>query len=221
MPTKPIILPTQINLDEFISIEAHDLRTPFNHVIGFSKMTLNTVGDAPLTAFQKEDLGTVYRSGMRALNYMNGLIDIARINRKEKELHLNEVDIQQILDQSISQWKKFHPGAEVEIETIIHASSPTIQLDDQTMRQVFAGFIAYTALYCEGKTIVTLTVEEEAGRIIFMFTSVGAKALQPSKLDLDILGFTNRAYVELHAGAFLKAEENDQGACIQFTLPKI
>lgn len=149
------------------------------------------------------------------------MIDIARINRKEKELHLTEVDIQQILDQSISQWKKFHPGSTVEIKTIIHLITPTIQLDDQTMRQVFAGFIAYTALYCEGKTKVTLTAEDEIGRVIFTFASAGAKALQPSKLDLDILGFTNRAYVELHAGAFLKAEENDQGACIQFALPKI
>ena len=53
MPIKQIILPTQIDLDQFISVQAHDLRTPFNHIIGFSKMTLNTIGDAPLTNFQK------------------------------------------------------------------------------------------------------------------------------------------------------------------------
>src|SRR5512135_1784371 len=98
MATKPIQLPTQIDLELFISEQAHDLRTPFNHIIGFSKMTLNTVGDLPLTSYQKEDLTTVYRSGLRALGLMNGLIDIARINRDEKELKPADVDLEPILE---------------------------------------------------------------------------------------------------------------------------
>ncbi len=38
MPNKKIELPTQIDLDRFISTQAHDLRTPFNHITGFSKI---------------------------------------------------------------------------------------------------------------------------------------------------------------------------------------
>ena len=102
MPDKKIILPTQIDLDQFISLQAHVLRTPFNHITGFSKMLLNTVGDTALSNFQKDDLGTVYRSGMRALTLLNGLIDIARINQHEKEANPKETDIEQLIAQGLA-----------------------------------------------------------------------------------------------------------------------
>ena len=220
MPIKKITLPTQIDLDHFISLQAHDLRTPFNHIIGFSKMTLNTLSDAPLTDFQKEDLGTVYRSGLRALTLMNGLIDIARINRHEKELNATNVNIQQLVDQSLAQWKKFNPGSEVQIETRILSASINIHIDEQMIRQVVFGFIAYVAQYCETKVKVILSIEEEPGWFLFTFSSSGAKARLPSELDLEMLGYVNRAYVDLHDGEFRQAEENDEGALIQFALPK-
>ena len=220
MPIKKIILPTQIDLDQFVSVQAHDLRTPFNHIIGFSKMTLNTVGDAPLTAFQKEDLGTVYRSGLRALSLMNGLIDIARINRHEKELNFTDADIQQMIDQSIAQWKKFNPSGDAQVETRIITSSPKIHIDEPLVRQVVAGFVTYVAQFCEAKVKITIAAEETPELIVFTFTSSGNKARMPSGLDLEMLGYVNRAFVEMHSGEILQAEENDEGALIKFALPK-
>jgi len=220
MPTKKIILPSHIDLDQFISVQAHDLRTPFNHVIGFSKMTLNTVGDAPLTNFQKEDLGTVYRSGLRALGMMNGLIDIARINRHEKEPNSTDVNIEQLIEQSLAQWKKFNPGTEVQTETHVLTASTVLRVDEQLIRQVVTGFVAYVAQYCDAKVKVTIAVEEEPNWSIFTFTSTGTKARQPSELDLEMLGYVNRAFVELSSGEIRKAEENDEGAIVQFSLPK-
>ena len=220
MPTKKIILPSHIDLEHFISDQAHDLRTPFNHIIGFSKMTLNTVGDAPLTNFQKEDLGTVYRSGLRALSMMNGLIDIARINRHEKAPNASEVNVEQLIEQSLAQWKKFNPGTDIQTETHILTSSTILRVDEQLIRQVVTGFVAYVAQYCEAKAKVTITVEEEPDWFIFTFASAGAKARQPSELDLEMLGYVNRAFVELNAGEIRQAEENDEGAIVQFALPK-
>jgi signal transduction histidine kinase len=221
MPTKKIILPSHIDLDHFISVQAHDLRTPFNHVIGFSKMTLNTVGDAPLTNFQKEDLGTVYRSGLRALSMMNGLIDIARINLHEKEPNPTNVNIEQMIEQSLAQWKKFSPGSDVQTETHIMTSSTELHVDEQLIRQVVTGFVTYVAHYCEAKAKVTITVEEEPNWFIFTFTCAGTKARLPSELDLEMLGYINRTFIELNAGEIRRAEENDEGAIIQFALPKV
>lgn len=220
MPIKKIVLPTHIDLDQFISNQAHDLRTPFNHIIGFSKMTLNTVGDAPLTDFQKEDLGTIYRSSVRALALMNGLIEIARINRQEKDLNTVDVNIQQLIEQGLALWRKNNPVSDVQTETRILVSSMVVHVDEQLMRQVISGFVAYTTQYCEEKTKVIIQVEEELNRFIFCFTSSGVKAREPSELNLEMLGFINRTFVELHSGEILQAEENDEGAIIRFALPK-
>jgi|WetSurMetagenome_2_1015567.scaffolds.fasta_scaffold309370_2 signal transduction histidine kinase len=219
MPGKPIILPDKIDLEAFISEQAHDLRTPFNHIIGFSKMTLNTVGDAPLTDYQKEDLGTIYRSGLRALSFINGLIDIARLNRREKEHNQAPVNLQASLEQSIAQWKKFNPG-DSQVEIHLPESILTFLADEQMLKQVLAGFIGFVANYCDNKARLIISVDEQPPDLFFSFKSSGLKARQLPELDLAIAGYIGRQFVELMGGKILKAEEVDDGALIQFSLPK-
>ena len=220
MPDKKIILPTQIDLNQFISLQAHDLRTPFNHITGFSKMLLNTVGEAPLTDFQKEDLGTVYRSGMRALTLLNGLIDIARLNQHEKEPSPKDTDIEQLIAQGLAQWKKFNPGAEVQLDYQVLTSVKTIHTDEQLARQIISSLIAFVALYCVSGTAVTIIAADEPDWFLFTFSSTGVKARLPSELDLDMLGYVNRTLIELQNGQIRQAEETDDGAIIRFALPK-
>jgi len=220
MPNKKMDLPTQIDLDLFISEQAHDLRTPFNHITGFSKMLINTVGDAPLTDLQKEDLGTVYRSGMRALVLMNGLIDIARLNRQEKEPNPKETDIEQLIAQSLAQWKKFNPGADVQLDYQVSTTAKTIHTDEQLNRQVIFGFIALVAQFCEAKAAVTILVTEEPAWFLFTISSVGQKAHQTSELDQEMVGFVNRTLIEMQKGEIRQAEETNDGAIVLFALPK-
>jgi signal transduction histidine kinase len=220
MSDKIINLPTQIDLDQFISIQAHDLRTPFNHITGFSKMLLNTVGEAPLTDFQKEDLGTVYRSGMRALTLLNGLIDIARINRHEKEPNPKDTDIEQLIAQGLAQWKKFNPGADVQLDYQVLTSAKTIRTDEQISRQVISSLVAYVALYCEGKAAVAITAADEPDGVLLTFTSTGVKARLPSELDREMFGYVNRALIEMLNGHIRQAEETDEGAIVRFSFPK-
>jgi signal transduction histidine kinase len=220
MPVKKIILPTEIDLDLFISTEAHDLRTPFNHITGFSKMLLNTVADAPLTEFQKEDLGTVYRSGMRALTLLNGLIDIARINRQEKGTYPKDIDIEQLIAQGLAQWKKFNPGADVQVDYQVLSSIKTICADELLNRQVISGFVAYVALFCETKAAISITVSDEPGWFLFTFASAGVKAHLPSEMDQEMFGFINRTLIEMQKGEIRQAEETEDGAIIRFVLPK-
>jgi signal transduction histidine kinase len=155
MPTTALILPAEIDLEKFISVQAHDLRTPFNHITGFTKMILNHLGDAPLTDFQKEDLGTVYKSGLRALMLMNGLIDAARLNRRELKSSPAETAIKTVVDDGLAQWKKFHPAGEVQIETRFLALTPALNADEQMLRQIISECVAYVGIFTEGKAAVT------------------------------------------------------------------
>jgi K+-sensing histidine kinase KdpD len=220
MSGKQINLPTQIDLNQFISMQAHDLRTPFNHITGFGKMLLNTVGDAPLTDFQKEDLGTIYRSGMRALTLLNGLIDIARINRHEKEPNLKDTDIEQLIAQGLAQWKKFNPGADIQLDYQVLTSAKTIRTDEQIGRQIISSLVAYVALYCEGKAAVSITTADDADGFLFTFTSAGVKAHLTSELDREMFGYVNRALIEMLNGRIRQAEETEDGAIVRFSFPK-
>ncbi|MEZ0394965.1 MAG: HAMP domain-containing sensor histidine kinase [Anaerolineales bacterium] len=220
MPTTKLTLPADLDMAEFLSVHAHDLRSPFNHIIGFGKMLLNTIGDEPLADFQKEDLGTIYRSGLRAYLLVNGLIDAARLKRGEKSLSPAEVDIQRAFETALAQWKKFNPTSGTEVEARFEAVSAGLRADEQVLPQVLFGFLAYVALFIEPGGKLTFTLREEAECFLLGFTSHGRKAAHLSELDLQLLGYVNRKFIELHGGEIRRAEENDEGALVHVSLPK-
>ena len=80
--------------------------------------------------------------------------------------------------------------------------------------------IAYAALFCESQASIHVTVEEDLDTVIFTFTGKGTKAGAVAAMDLELMGYVCRAQVELLGGSIRRAEENDDGALIQFGLPK-
>ncbi len=219
MPSTPLELPATLDLEQFISEEAHDLRTPFNHITGFSRLILSGAGPAYTAEMQHDDLLTIYRSGQRALGLINGLIDIARLNRHEKEATFSNLEIRIVLEQSIAYWKRLTSNADLQTECQILTTSPCLLTDEMLLRQVLAGFMVYVAQYVDPSARITLIVEDEPGGVVLTVKSQGKKTPPSSRLDLTLQGYVNRALVELLHGAIQKAEETDEGALVQFMLP--
>jgi len=74
--------------------------------------------------------------------------------------------------------------------------------------------------YTQGTAKVILTMAEEPDWVVTTLQSVGQKAPTPSALDLEMLGYISRAYIEQHGGEIRVREETDEGAVICFALPK-
>ncbi len=220
MTNTPLDLPRHLDLEQFISDEAHDLRSPFNQIVGFSKLLLNDLGAAYPADQQKEDLGTVYRNSQRALLLMNGLIDIARLNRHEKELNPAEIEIKTLLEQSLMYWKKINPASTFQPTYQISTTVSHLLVDELFVRQVLSSFITVVGQYVEPQGTITITVEDEPEWCLFKIVSAGKKTPPSSQLDLHMQGYVGRALVELQRGEIRLAEETDDGASIQFALPK-
>ena len=220
MTTTPLELPAHLDLDQFISDQAHDLRSPFNQVVGFSKVLLNDLGEDPAPVARKEDIEPIYRSGQRALLLMNGLIDLARLNRRERESNPTEVEIKALLEQSLAYWRAFNPASLLQTGYQISTPASHFCADELLLRQILSGFIMVVAQYVDRHAEVTLTVEEEPDWFILKVSSVGKKARPFSQLDVQLQGYTGRAMIELLQGEMRRAEEADNGALIEFALPK-
>jgi len=218
MPNVPLDLPRQLDLAQFISDEAHDLRSPFNQIVGFSKLLLNNPSAAYPLEMQKEDTATVYRNGQRALMLLNGLIDIARLQRHEKELNPIELDLKSLLEQSISNWKKINPAAMFQPQYTIFTSITQFSADELFLRQILGSFITVVSQYIDSQGAVTLTVEDEPNGLIFKVTGTGKKIQPFSMLDLHMQGYLGRTMLELHQGEIRLAAETEDGAAIHFAL---
>jgi signal transduction histidine kinase len=219
MTSKTLDLPERIDLAQFVSVEAHDLRSPFNQLVGFSKIILNGQ-DGPLTDLQQEDLTTVYRSSLRALALMNSLIDIARLSRNEKNASPAPIVWSPLLDQAVAQWKKFNPARTLQAEIHVGDTVPAITSDELQLKQIFAGLMAFVAEFVEDTASIHIQIEDEPDWAVASIRSEGKKTGLQSTLDLETLGYVSRALIQLNRGALRSAEETDTGAAICFALPK-
>jgi signal transduction histidine kinase len=219
MTKSQIEFPTQVDLEEKISVWAHDLRSPFNHVLGFTKMVLKGMS-GPLTDQQQEDLTTAYRSALRAMSQVNNLIEIARLQRGEKVVNRASVELQAFIDQTIAQWQKNNPGLEMPIATILTPRSTTVDLDKQQTVWILSGFFSYLAAYSDGTGSLTLEVGEDDNALVFTLHQSGITKRGYDEMTMDMFAQICRLYIELQDGEIRQNNLDEDEAIIQFALPK-
>lgn len=219
MTKTPIEFPTQVDLEEKISDWAHDLRSPFNHVLGFTKMVLNGQS-GPLTETQKEDLSIAYRSSLRAMGLVNNLIEISRLQRGSKKVNRAPVDLGEFLDQTIRQWQKNNPDREIPIAVLQTIQPASVQLDRAQVGWILSGFFSYLAAYSDGTGSLTLEIREEADTLVFTLQQAGIAKKGHDAITLEMCSLICKAYIELQGGEIRESALGEEEASVQFRLPQ-
>ncbi len=212
-------LPEHLDLNRFLSVQAHDLKTPFNHIIGFARVMLSGQ-DGPLTDYQKEDLTTIYNSGVRTLGWISAIIEAARLNSGEKTPQPSDFDLRRVMEEALSQWKRANPTRKFEFEYRCACVSPLCRLDEFQIRQALVSLISYVAEFVKAPAKILLIAADENDHTFFTVRSMGEKNKTPSALDLELQGYIGRAYILQNGGTMRLVQENEDGVTVQFVLPK-
>jgi signal transduction histidine kinase len=211
--------PEQLDLAAFISEEAHDLKSPFNRILGFTKMLMKGMS-GPITDMQKDDLTTVYQNGSQAMTMMSNLVDMARLGRGEKSFTPTESEANRLLNQIVAYWKQNKTDKQVEFEVIACAPEIPLTVDEPLLRQGILNLCLYLAEYTKLPCKITLTVEQDPEGLLFSLRSQGEKNPIPVAIDLTMSAYIGQSIVKRHGGQFRKTEGDDEGGLIQFVLPK-
>ena len=210
-------IPTEVNLATFISKEAHDLKSPFNRALGFLKLVLKGM-DGPISDQAQDDLTVAYQNTQYSLAMMSALVDIARLDREERDPTLDAFPVDYLLQQALSEWtRKYHKENTVQLS--LSAIEAEIQVDEIMIRQCFAYWVSYVNEFVQGDAAISISAEEQSEACIFTIHSTGEKRLAP-ECDLTLYGIAGKGILDLHQGELLKLEEEEQGALVQFSLPK-
>jgi signal transduction histidine kinase len=217
MPNPVPVIPDEINLIDFISHHAHDLRSPYNRIMGFSKVILKGQ-DGPLTDLQKEDLTTVYNNGVLAYTLVNGLVDLARLIASEKSFHPTHTPLAPILQQAVTQWKKFNPDREAQFTNHLPEGFH-LRADEAQCTQALIAWLTFLAETIQPPIQFEITAAEEPGRTLFTLRASGKPNPAPSSLVVEMTGYIARGLVRLHGGELLRIEPDPQGISLAFYLP--
>ena len=222
----------------FVSVAAHELRTPLAPVKGYIEVLLDEdVG--PINDEQREYLKVVQGSVDRLLRTTNNLLDVTRIEAGRVELVLQPTDLSALVETVAAE---FISQLETRAQRLtLHAPPdlPPALCDEARTAQIIGNLLSNASKYTPqgGLITVSLGLAEEEGflQLSVIDNGVGIPAEdQPKLFDRFFRAKTallteangaglglhiTRSLVELHSGRIWFKSAPDQGSTFHVTFP--
>ena len=204
------------DLDDFLSWASHDLKTPLNSMIGFTKVVLKGI-DGPVNEMQETDLTTAFTAGQRMLALISYLVEIARLNNGHLKLMREDANIEDLITEMVNRWKPQNTSKPLTVET--NFTNPVFNVDKAQMRQVISHLLTFASVrVTEGTVLLSAGDSDDALKV--RVQSNGRKPVDKSEMDSAMLTFITTSLIKLHGGQMDDPQETEDGLLLMFSLPR-
>ncbi len=141
---------------EFLSSMSHELRTPLNAILGYSQMIQY---DKTLSQSIIQNVSEIYSAGEHLLNLINEVLDLAKIEAGDKDIHLEWCNLSEAIAQACSLMNPLAQKYGVKLEVTSTCPGRGILVDKRRIKQVFINFISNAIKYNRKDGLVDITCE--------------------------------------------------------------
>jgi signal transduction histidine kinase/HAMP domain-containing protein len=160
---------------DFLANVSHDLRTPLNSVIGFTRIVLRRTGDQ-IPDLQKENLQKVLISSEHLLKLINGLLDLAKIEAGKMDVIAEPVRVEDIVSMATATVEPLLKDSRVHFVKDIPPDLPPLNTDRDKLKQILLNLLSNAAKFTEkGEIKVTAWQENGNVKLIVSDTGIGMK----------------------------------------------
>jgi two-component system, OmpR family, sensor histidine kinase VicK len=136
------LIETENKKEEFISMVAHELRTPLVPIKGYAEMLLKDESLGKLNEKQKKAIKAIYRNVIKQGSLVEDILDVYKIDLGKTTLSKKEITISKLFANIINDSKSIAEEKQVSIVTEIKTKSTnTIYCDEKRIEQVFLNLI--------------------------------------------------------------------------------
>ncbi|MEP1060990.1 MULTISPECIES: ATP-binding protein [Cyanophyceae] len=148
--------------DEFLAVLSHELRSPLNPILGWSKLLRNGKLDATRTT---QALETIERNAQLQVQLIDDLLDISRILRGKLVLTVTPVDLNFVISAALETVRLAAEAKSLQVQTIISPIISTVKGDAGRLQQVVWNLLSNAVKFTP-----------VGGHITIELCSVGTKA---------------------------------------------
>src|SRR5262245_26398426 len=222
--------------DEFLALVSHELRSPLNAILGYTRMLRSGAGDRE--DFNKAT-GVIERSAKAQLQIVEDLLDSARIVTGKLRIEPSLVDLVPALEAALDTVRSAAEAKGVRLVTNFRRLPELVLGDSTRLQQVVWNLLANAVKFTPEGGLVELQMEGAADHVRIAVSDTG-KGVEPEFLPFVFDRFrqadasSGRRYggvglglslvkhlVELHGGTITAASEGaGRGATFTITLPR-
>ncbi len=220
---------------KFISIIAHDLRTPFVSILGVLEILRESLNDYSIIEIEKY-IDMVSNSANRSLNLLDNLLAWTISQNKEKSFNPVKINLFELLVDEID---NMDTSAKQKQIFLNHSIAPNVQVtaDLQMVKTILRNLISNAIKFTNSGGEINISAREsnefieievkdngigishENQKTLFNFdvyhTSIGTKSELGTGLGLLIC----KEFIQLHGGNIRVESELGKGCEFKFTLP--
>jgi signal transduction histidine kinase/CheY-like chemotaxis protein/HAMP domain-containing protein len=220
---------------DFVATASHELRSPLTSIKGFIEL-LESTNSENLTPRQHEFIGIVLQSTDRLVDLVNDLLDIARIESGQFEIHARSVDLRSTVEEVAALMQPRLLEKRQRLDLDIAEPRPPALADPARVRQIVTNLVTNAHLYtAEGGTItLRLGGDRDATRITVSDSGRGMSADDLQRIfDRFYRGASDerrspgtglglaivKSLVDMHGGSIEVASERGRGTTFTIELP--
>ncbi len=226
---------TDVKKDQFISIAAHELKTPLTSIHGFSQLLQNRKISNNFTKRNKY-LKIMDHETKRLGKLVSDILDLSRIDLGTVRIALSSVDLNSFMENIQKEMEIHIRGKNLKSEYDIEKHLPKIITDSEKLSEILINLINNAVKYSEkGKITVKAFVEDGHVHFIVKDTGIGIPENQYGKIfdrfyQIDStytrkVGGTGlglslcKEFVEILGGSIWVKSDVGKGSEFHFTMP--
>lgn len=222
--------------DKFFSIIAHDLKNPFNSILGLSEILKEDVREFSIDEIE-EYAGLINDSSRNTLKLLENLLDWARIQRGRIEFRPSKFDLNEITETVFSLIGETANQKKVTLVNSIPGST-IVEADENMVNTILRNLISNAVKFSWENGVVEAACSEIENKIHISISDTGVgmneetvKKLFELNSGISTKGTNNekgtglglilcKDFIEMHGQKLSVESEVDKGSIFHFTLPK-